>query len=308
MGIDEAKEKTGELVSQSIEGQKPNFKNALSRFVADKLRPQIPTVTPEPVFEEPAYAIPVVEEVLPPEPLTPEQELKEKSRKAIEDLKRLNIESMESGNSRIGYAIGSEDGEFFILSNPVDVVAGNKRNNGDEVRVLHRNYVVFTTSGPRVILLNKGPIDDQGEIKPREIGGGTEDYYWGNGEDQLLFALQAHNKEWEEPNGHRIPFKIIPPHSLKSEETKYEYHFAGNGFSRNKDGEYLIISSNGGHYSIKAGGGNNTLSSDISPDLVSEAYDKSIEASGSKREPLPPTEIEKQINALDLLQGKIGSR
>lgn len=289
--------KVSDAVRESVQGQKPGWKNVLSRAVADKLSPQTPILDDSP-FPDEEVEIPEEHVVEAKKEPTQEEQLKEKSRQVIEKLDRINQESLQNGNERLGYHIGEGEHEVFILAVPVekDIIVRNEYDQRDD-KIQYRHYVVFTREGIRTLWFNRGHIDGEGYL----IGddGNNDGRVLGKepwGEEAILQnLLKKYVDNWEDQNGR---LKRRTPETTSSGYT-YEKVSADDGFVGFSKGPKIEALNLGSTESwISGDRGWYGVAAEVSSEMVQEALEESKKAAKVIKE-IPQTPTGQQIETLD---------
>lgn len=253
--------------------------------------------------------VPAADVIAQPEVKTPEQELTEHSLALVDALDRKNIDSLETGNSRLGYEIGTDNNRTFIFAQPVDVDTPDHNSySGESFNRRIRNYVAITANGARSIWFNKGALNDDGSIGL--VDGLTLDNRYEWGENTFLYELASHTDAHEDDNGRKKD--TVYQKTTTAPESRFPYGIGTDtlGYQNKKDGlEAISIGRHNTdrHVWITPQMGSTLLGiSEASQDLVEKAVDKSLEAAKKKRE-IPPKKVEIERAKIDTVLGKLSS-
>ncbi len=211
------------------------------------------------------------------------EQLAEKAKGVIARLNQANIESLRSGHKRLGYLVGEDENEVFILAQPVTKQETRPNSLGGTDTFSYNQYVAFTRSGVRIIWFDKTIVADQ-----------PMDMRYNNSELKFQQELDAHASRLENNDGTRPdnygPFKHDP------DELMYYRYMGEYGYGTNTNGQEMLLINNVRIQSDSEHGSG--LSADVDPNTMNDALSKSKAAAQEVR-PVVQTSAEQQISLLD---------
>lgn len=224
------------------------------------------------------------------EQVSPQRELSRQSEALIRQLDQTNREAIQARRGRLGWQVGEDQRETFILSQPVDrddpVVGPSGRTEISRTRY----YVMFTRAGVRAIRFQKGvpPVDAMGRIDNLSgLDSGNE-----RSERNLRQGLDNHVRDWED-NGQRLTSKRSGHGGSKIE---YKYSGGNPGFIQEPSGRefFRLDRTDWGESQISG------LISQVPENVVGQAYTESVKQSQRVNE-VPATEAQRQLDIVNRL-------